>query len=232
MAMWNATSVYPGNYDFPMGWVKQVDNVDIVWANHPNSLASSISALQAKLGLDNEPAVGIGGIQFSPAGHSTNPSPTPGFPAIWINTLIDPDGAPIYTDKFGRDYDLRNASNAAFIGYNYTCPSGIVEGDLVSISSNDTVVLADADNGLAADGMVINVPVPGGTTCDIAYRAEIEGLSGLVAGTTYYLGNGGLYVDEAGLIGLGLTSPAVKQEIGVARNASTMVFNPTLATEI
>ena len=225
MPLWNFPSQYPVAYDFPSGWGVQVNNVDVVWANHPNSLASSIENLQTKLGLDNEPAVGLGGLQFDPLGRGPAPPGSP--PIIWIDTVIDAYGAPIYTDLNGDDYDLRNAANAAFIGYGYACPALTVAGQLVSIDSDDAVVLADSTTGKAADGMVLSV-YGGGLVCDIVYRAEVTGLAGLVAGTTYYLGDGGAYVVE-GSIPAGAT---VKQEIGVARNSSTLVFNPTLATEV
>jgi hypothetical protein len=226
MAYWNYPSQYPASYDFPPGWSVQIDNVDIVWANHPNSLASSISNLQQKLGLDNDPAVGFGGVQFDPTGHSTNPGSV-GVPIIWIDTTTDPDGIPIYTDKNGISYDLRSSFNSAFIGYGYNCTLGIAPGNLVSISADDTLVLASSTSGLPADGMVVSV-YGAGLLCDIAYRAEVTGLTGLVAGTTYYLGDNGLYVVEASIP---LTA-TVKQEIGVARNTTTIVFNPTLVTEV
>jgi hypothetical protein len=230
MAFWNYPSKYPAQLDFPSsGWPgggPQINNVDIVWAEHPNSLASAISTLQLKLGIDNNPAVGLGGCQFDPLGHSVDPSPS-GVPCIWIDTDTDPAGVPTYTDINDVSYDLRNAANAAFIGYGYTCPLGTVAGQMVSISADDTVVLSDGTGELAADGIVISV-YGGGTTCDIAYRAEVTGLAGLVAGTTYYLGDGGAFVVE-GSIPVGTR---IKQEVGVARNASTLVFNPTLATEV
>ena len=139
MAFWNYPSKYPGEIDFPNpgswpGGDRQINNVDIVWAEHPNSLASSISALQYKLGIDNDPAIGLGGVQFDPAGHSSPGPGVPGTPIIWIDTNIDPYGAPIYTDINGTEYDLRNAANAAFIGYLFACPLGTAPGDLVSIS--------------------------------------------------------------------------------------------------
>jgi len=223
MTFWPYPSGYPTALDnFSSG---QVDGVDIVWANHPNSLASAVAALQTKLNITNALIQGIGGLEFDPTGHAANPG-AGGNPTLWLDNSSGPGFAPMYTDDLGVSYDLRNAASAGFIGYGYTCPGGTVAGDLVHITTSaDTVVLAHATNGLKANGMVISV-YGGGTTCDFAYRAEITGLAGLSNGVEYFLGDAGAYVIEASIPG----TATMRQYIGTARNTTTLVLDPTLET--
>jgi len=224
MAFWPYPAGYPTVLDNFS--VAQIDNVDIVWANHPNSLASAVMALQAKLNVDNSLVVGTGGLEFDPLGNPSNPG-TPGSPSLWVDNSSGPGFPIIYTDDLGNSYDLRTASSAGFLGFGFTCPPGMVVGELAHINGADTVTWADATAGLRADGMVINV-YGGGTTCDIAYRAEVAGLSGLTAGSEYYLGDAGAAVLEIAIPG----TATVKQLVGVARSTTTLVVNPTLATTV
>lgn len=220
---WPHPSTYPVSFD--NFTTALIDNVDEVIANHPNSLASAIMALQQKLNLDNLPIIGTGGLQFDLTGHAASPAPA-GVPCLWIDTSAGPSvGFPIkFTDQLGATYDLRVSGGVAFIGTGFTCSLGTVVGDLVYISAVDTVTTADAVAGNAARGMVINV-YGGGTTCDIAYGSEItNGAWTLTPGATYFLSTAG---------GFALTPPVswtVQQEIGFARNANTMVFRPTITT--
>lgn len=222
------TTLWPHPSTFPVAFdnfsTALIDNVDEVIANHPNSLASAVTALQQKLNLDNLPIVGSGGVQFDLVGHAASPAP-PGSPCLWIDASAGPAvGYPIkFTDQLGTTYDLRVSGGVGFIGTGFGCPLGTAVGDLVYISAANTVLLADVLAGNQARGMVISV-YGGGTTCDIAYGSEIvNGGWALVPGATYYLGIGGAF---------SLASPAgaLQQEIGFARNAITMVFRPTITT--
>lgn len=196
-----------------------IDNVDEVIANHPNSLAGAILALEAKLNIDNDPIIGTGGLQFDSTGNAANPG-VAGEPTLWIDNL-----SPTtlwFTDDLGTDYDL--LAGASFgVGENFVKGVPLAVGDLVHISAADTVVLADAVLGDLAHGMVV---FDHGATVDIVYtgRELVNPLWALVPGTLYYL-------DTAG--GFATTPPVawtVQQEIGFARNATTLVFRPTLAT--
>ena len=225
MPFWPYPSGYPTALDNFS--VSQIDGVDVVWANHPNALASAVAALQAKLNITNALIQGPGGLEFDPTGHAANPG-VGSNPTIWLDNSSGPGFAIMYTDDLGTDYDLRNAASAGFIGYGYTCPLGVVLGDLAHITSvANTIVLANATTTLKANGMIIDV-YGGGTSCDIAYRAEVSGLAGLVPETEYFLGDAGAYVIEAAIPG----TTTVKQYVGTARSTTTMVFNPTLATEV
>ena len=223
------TTIWPHPSTFPVSYdnfsTALIDNVDEVIANHPNSLASGISALEQKLNLDNLPIIDTGGLNFDPTGHAATPAP-PGIPSLWIDTSGGPFvGFPIkFTDQLGVTYDLRVSGGVAFIGTGFTCALGTAVGDMAYISAVDTVATADAVVGNQAHGMVISV-YGGGTTCDIAYGSEItNGAWVLVPGATYYLGAAG---------GFGTAPPGgwtVQQEIGFARNVTTMVFRPTITT--
>lgn len=221
MAFWPYPSGYPTALDNFL--TPQIDNVDVVWANHPNSLSSAVMALQAKLNIDNAPIQGVGGLEFDAIGLPTNPG-APGNPTVWVSNVAGPGFPLFYTDDLGNTYDLRNTGST---GLAYSCPPGTVIGDLVSVNAPDAVVLGSATSALKAHGIVINV-YGGGTSCDLVYRAEIAGLLGLVAGSEYYLGDGGAFVLEGAIPG----TATLKQAIGYARNATTLVFNPTLETGV
>lgn len=222
MAFWPFPSGYPIVLDNFL--VSQIDGADIVWANHPNSLASAIMALQAKLNVDNGLIQNTGGLAFDPVGHAVNPSPL-GVPSVWINNTTAPSFSIMYTDELGNDYDL--LQHAGFVGFGYNCPLGTVVGKLAYISGVDTVGYADATAGNPAECLITTV-YGAGILCDVVYRSEVTGLVGLVAGTNYYLGDTGDFVVEGAIPG----TATVKQRVGVARNASTLVMNPTLPTRV
>ncbi len=211
-----ASTLYPTALD---SWVAAIDLFDDVMASHPNALASAIYALETKLGIDNARVRNVGGLQFDPVGKAANPG-APGEPTLWVDNAA-PGFKLYYTDDIGSSYDLTATSAGAFIGYGYS-HVGVAVGDLVYVSAANTVALADAVVGNSARGMVINVA---GGLCDIAYGAEItNGAWGLTSGATYYL-------DVTG--GFATAPPVawtVQQEIGFARNATTMVFRPTITT--
>jgi hypothetical protein len=196
-----------------------IDNVDEVIANHPNSLAGAILALENKLNIDNDPIIGTGGLQFDSTGNPANPGAV-GEPTLWIDNL-----SPTtlwFTDDLGTDYDLL-AGVGFGIGTSYIKGVPIALGDLVHVSAADTVILADAIVGDLAHGMVI---ADHGPTVDIVYtgREIVNPAWVLVPGTMYYL-------DTAG--GFATAPPVgwtVQQEIGFARDTTTMVFRPTLTT--
>jgi|GEM_PF-3867570 len=100
--LWPYPSSYPVSFDLftPVLF----DNVDEVIANHPNSLASAIAALQAKLGLVNEPVHEVGGVEFYAAGQPANPG-APGNPTLWANSFFSPYHV-FFTDEAGTDHDL------------------------------------------------------------------------------------------------------------------------------
>jgi hypothetical protein len=91
-----------------------VDNSDVVIANHPNSLAQAVIALETKLALDNDPIVGTGGLQFDPAGNAANPG-APNCPTLWIDN-VSPAGL-WYTDDTGADYDLLSGGGVPTLAY-------------------------------------------------------------------------------------------------------------------
>ena len=98
-----------------------VDNVDEVIANHPNSLATAIRALETKLGINNNPVTGLGGVSFDSAGKAANPGAA-GSPTIWVDNSGGPGYGLFYTDDLGSTYDLLSGggSGTARLG----CRSG------------------------------------------------------------------------------------------------------------
>jgi hypothetical protein len=98
----------------------------------------------------------------------------------------------------------------------YTCASARAVGDPVYLSAADTVALADGTNNAKMPCIGIIFEKPTTTTCIVQYGGEFAGLSGLVAGTTYYCGIGVLNSSTAGLTTI--------QSMGVARNTTTLTM--------
>jgi hypothetical protein len=91
-----------------------VDLVDEVLANHPNSLASAVDAIQVKLGIDNGVTSGLGGLSFHPTGHATNPGSAL-IPTIWLDNTPGPGVAWVlnYTDNLGVTVALGSGGGSA-----------------------------------------------------------------------------------------------------------------------
>lgn len=218
MTTFYPASNYPTAIDSFMP--RLIDNVDEVVANHQNTGYEAIENIQAKLGINTGVATGFGGVSFDAAGEAFNPGAI-GDPNLWVNNAA-PGFHIYYTDELGTDYDLITLALTPSIGVGFACLLGTAVGDLMYISAADTVLAADAVAGNSARGMVISV-YGGGLVCDLLYVGEVVNAAwGLAAGSTYYL-------DLVG--GFGLTppvAPVVVQEIGFARNATTMIFRPTI----
>ena len=124
MATWPYPTTYPVALDnFSTA---QIDGTDIVWANHPNSLASALMAVQAKLNTTNAQIQDTGGIAFDPTGHAANPAAA-GVPSFWVDNTTAPGFAPMYTDEIGNSYDLRGGSGGGFVSQYVYCDA--TDGD-------------------------------------------------------------------------------------------------------
>jgi len=219
---WNVTT-YPTVID---AWANQTDLVNDVMASHPNSLASAVYAIEAKLGVDNDIVSNVGGLQFDPAGKAANPGGV-GEPTAWVDNSGGV-GTPFplnYTDNLGNTYNL---SLGAFLGFNYAFGGGVVVGKLCEITGANTLGLAGATPGTTCRGMVIDIT---GAIATILYGGEVQnGAWALTSGATYYLGDTGTFIDAATLAALGTRT--IVQEIGFARNATTLVFRPTITSGV
>ncbi len=102
MPLWSST--YPAGLDNFTG-IPQVDNVDICFANHPNTLAASIEAIQAKLGITAGVATGFGGISLDVAGKASNPGAGTN-PTIWVDNSVGPALVLTYTDNLGVNWTI------------------------------------------------------------------------------------------------------------------------------
>ena len=124
MATWPYPTTYPVALDnFSTA---QIDGTDIVWANHPNSLASALMAVQAKLNTTNAQIQDTGGIAIDPTGHAANPAAA-GVPSFWVDNTTAPGFAPMYTDEIGNSYDLRGGSGGGFVSQYVYCDA--TDGD-------------------------------------------------------------------------------------------------------
>jgi len=76
---------YPDSLDTYYTGSVLTDVVDVVVANHPNSLGVSIIAIETKLGVDEDPITGLGGVSFQYLGKPSNPSLTT-IPTLWVDS--------------------------------------------------------------------------------------------------------------------------------------------------
>lgn len=106
---WPFPSSYPAGLDT---YADLTDNVDMVIANHPNSLSSAIEALQNKLGITNAPVVGVGGVSFDTAGKAANPGGV-GEPTIWVDNTNPAAFVLKYTDNAGATIELGAGGGSA-----------------------------------------------------------------------------------------------------------------------
>ena len=107
MPIWGGSN-YPLVLDNYTG-SPQVDNVDTVWADHPNSLAAAIEAIQSKLSITGGVATGFGGISLNSV--AANPG-GPTVPTLWVDNSSGSPYPLMYTDNAGTDFDL-----TAGVGY-------------------------------------------------------------------------------------------------------------------
>lgn len=127
------TSWNPINYPTSLDTLtpKLVDNTDEVIANHPNTLATAVEALQAKLNIDNSPIQDVGGIQFDPTGRASNPGGA-GEPTLWVDNSGGPGFALKYTDDTGTTIELGSGG-----GGGVTNLQGAYDGDTrISIAAS------------------------------------------------------------------------------------------------
>ena len=220
MPIWGP-SLFPAAID--AGWGAQVDLVDTVWANHPNTLYNAIVAIETKLNIDNALIQNTGGLKFDPVGQAASP----GVCTLWIDNTLP--GFPLmYTDSLGGDHNLIDILAGIPVGIGYTCPPGTAVGDLMNIDitvpAGDTLIPADASLGFEAHGIVDSV-YGAGVVCDLKYCGEIVNpVWALIPGNHYFLDVVSTFI-AAPPAGPG-PNPAfpMEQEIGYARNPTTLVF--------
>jgi hypothetical protein len=106
-------------------------------------------------------------------------------------------------------------------GEPYNCSTGIAVRDAVYLSGSDTIDLAQADvvSERPVIGFVLSKPTS--TSAIVQYTGEIVGFSGLTPGATYWLSETPGQITTTAPI----TQGSIVQEVGWARNATTLVIN-------
>jgi hypothetical protein len=101
----------------------------------------------------------------------------------------------------------------------------ISAGDLVSISSANTVVRADADNNRIAHGIALEA-ITAAATGEVAFGSYVaSGFSGLTPGTKYYLSTTPGTITATIPTGAGV----LVQPVGVAKANDEFYFEPSMA---
>lgn len=110
-------------------------------------------------------------------------------------------------------------SSGSLISTIYNCPATVAINDAVFLSAADTV--DQAASNIVTDRPCVGVVIakPTATTCEIQYAGELGGFAGLVPGDTYYLST-----TPGILTNVPPSTPGeIVQEVGFARNATTLV---------
>lgn len=107
--------------------------------------------------------------------------------------------------------------------FDATCDASIAVGDLVYLSSANTVALANIDDD--ASGRVVGMvdAKHATTTARVRTSGKVNGLTGLTAGTRYYCSSAGVPTDTrpTGTEG----APKLATSIGVAINSTTLALS-------
>jgi len=125
-------------------------------------------------------------------------------------------------EEFARAFAGQQISDAAHSAGQCVLPAAVAisRGQLVNVNSDGTLRLADKDAPRPADGIAIS---SGGIGKKVTYQllnGYVERLSGLVAGTTYWTGNGGAMLAAA-------PGAGIKQSIGRAISATELLLSIT-----
>jgi hypothetical protein len=103
-----------------------------------------------------------------------------------------------------------------------TATEALTAGRFVNLDALGEVQHADSStNDKQADGFILESYSNGATDVRVYYGGENTGLSGLTAGDRYYLSTNGTVTDTPP-IG---DSPVIVQQLGTAKNATSMLVN-------
>ena len=128
------------------------------------------------------------------------------------------DGASWVPSPFGSN-DVVSAPGA------YTVPGAVAIGDIVFITGASTADVADrtAPGTMPAVGVVVGKPIA--TTATVLYAGEASVFVGLTPGAEYWVGVGGAIESPSAAV-----NGEIVQRIGIAKDATTLIFTPDPTT--
>ena len=131
--------------------------------------------------------------------------------------------ANITVDADGR---ITAASNGGTTGETYTAGEALTAGNLCYITSSGTIMKADANSeGKLAQGFVLASISNGASGTFYRGHGKITGLTGLTAGSRYFLSNtttGGISL----YAGLTYGAADIQQYVGRAESTTVLAFEP------
>jgi len=131
--------------------------------------------------------------------------------------------ANITVDAQGR---ITAASNGGTTGETYTAGEALTAGNLVYITSSGTIMKADANSeGKLAQGFVLASISNGASGTFYRGHGKITGLTGLTAGSRYFLSNaatGAIALYSA----LTYSTGDIQQYVGRAESTTVLAFEP------
>lgn len=167
--------------------------------------------------------VNVAGTYGNVAGGSVTGSGVATELAVWsgLSSLTSiPNGTGALTNDGSGNYTWESAGTPTGT---YTVPGTVAVGDVVASTGSGAADKADADNPAARPAIGIVVSKPTATSAVVQYVGEVGGLSGLSAGSAYFLD-----VTAGAMTTTAPASPAIFQKIGFAKTATVFVaqFTP------
>jgi hypothetical protein len=148
---WGNTT-YPTSLDTStLSPLPLVDSFDEIMASHPSSLATSVLAIETKLGITGGVATGFGGFSFEPSGKVVNPG-SAGDPTLWVDNS-SPNFQLTYTDELGVDHPLAYSGGSSFWQRVGTVLSPVTSGDTISVNASGQDIDLVTNRNLQVDAL-------------------------------------------------------------------------------
>jgi hypothetical protein len=164
-----------------------------------------------------------------------------------VATLADRDAIPASMRKFGMivfvqangfayklNADLttyiQTGADSVLSNTDYACAPTVAIGDIIYLSGVDTIAKASAFSLATMPSIGLVYAKPTTTSAVVIYEGELSVFTGLIPGTRYYASVVAGQIVPPGDVNFPSVTGNVLQDIGLARNSTTLVIEGTFAT--